>query len=180
MKLICRSLGAGVKGYWEDKSVSHLGKCNIQKQYFPLWFDESLAGNVCVCDLWKAKSKMTRVLGNLLVSNPFPPNSSGNSGWQGKRGKKDKPTDTYLVSQNEADSAWPRVMAFYFFLSQSSDLNYKNKLSLECQVLFKTKILEGGPEGVVSSLRGGAYNEQLSPLQASRRNHHTRIQLKIL
>lgn len=71
-------------------------------------------------------------------------------------------------------------MVFCFFLSQSSDLKYENKLSLECQAHFKTKISEGGPEGVVNSLRGEAYNEQLSSLQASRRSHHTSIQLKIL
>lgn len=68
---------------------------------------------------------------------------------------------------------------FFFPLSQSSDLKYENKLSLEYQVLFKNKILQEGPEGIVNSLEK-AYNKQLSSLQASKKNHHTRIQLKIL
>lgn len=70
-------------------------------------------------------------------------------------------------------------LGFFFPLSQSSDLKYENKLSLEYQVLFKNKILQEGPEGIVNSLEK-AYNKQLSSLQASKKNHHTRIQLKIL
>lgn len=136
------------------------------------------------CKVQKHMTGVTEWKGLLEICLPRTPSHQTPQETVDDQGRGKKMTNPLILnerlSQNEMDSAWPQVMASIFFLSQSSDLKYENKLSLECQALFKTKISEGGPEGIVSSQRGEAYNEQLSSLQVSRRSHHTRIQLKIL